>query len=379
MHTCSLPCTNAIQATSPQWLRPSKHARTASRLIHLYLVTEHWRQQRRHHDDGEDADPARATSARRPVRSRDKPVGQTLPSASICRSVAVSAADRQGRLPCDQFASQALPRFSHVPTLPSSAWMPNGGMWLTTSSRCFRTPTPLWMSWEAATAPIWTRPTTLVLHGPSTRIGAVDLESKFTEAALGHLQLADYRNFAHGRHNWLAKRGETSSVLFLHHQRGSRARRTHTRPYPHGHPPGAGRVRRRSERHSADFAARGTKDHGMGPVSPRASTQDDPACLNSAANSITCRVRDADGLRPCRISRRGKSPQSPERRVPTRLIWPLWMSSTAGVSHLWNSSLVCAPLASSASFSTTTAHWSTPRHRTRPATPEMSAQTQPSR
>ena len=68
-------------------------------------------------------------------------------------------------------------------------------------------------AWEAATVPLWERPTTLVLHGPSTRIGAIDLESKFTEAALGNVQLADYRNFAHGRHHWLAKRSETSAVL----------------------------------------------------------------------------------------------------------------------------------------------------------------------
>ena len=67
--------------------------------------------------------------------------------------------------------------------------------------------------WKEATAPLWTRSTTLVLHGPSTRVGAVDLESKFTEAALGHVQIADYRNFAHGRHHWLAKRSETSAVL----------------------------------------------------------------------------------------------------------------------------------------------------------------------
>lgn len=67
--------------------------------------------------------------------------------------------------------------------------------------------------WEAVTVPLWTRSTTLVLHSPSTRIGAIDLESKFTEAALGHLQFADYRNFAHGRHHWLAKRSETSAVL----------------------------------------------------------------------------------------------------------------------------------------------------------------------
>ena len=69
------------------------------------------------------------------------------------------------------------------------------------------------VTWEAATAPLWTRSTTLVLHGSSTRVGAIDLESKFTEAAIGHLQLADYRNFAHGRHHWLAKRSDTSGVL----------------------------------------------------------------------------------------------------------------------------------------------------------------------
>ena len=68
-------------------------------------------------------------------------------------------------------------------------------------------------SWQTATAPLWTRSTVLVLHGPATRIGAIDLESKFTEAALGHVQIADYRNFAHGRHHWLAKRGTTSAVL----------------------------------------------------------------------------------------------------------------------------------------------------------------------
>lgn len=67
--------------------------------------------------------------------------------------------------------------------------------------------------WEESTNRLWSRPTTLVLHGPSTRIGALDLESKFTEAALGNLQVADYRNFAHGRHHWLAKRGDISAVL----------------------------------------------------------------------------------------------------------------------------------------------------------------------
>jgi hypothetical protein len=70
-------------------------------------------------------------------------------------------------------------------------------------------------AWKAETAAIWDRPTTVVLHGPATRMGAVDLESKFTEAALGNVQIADWRNFAHGRHHWLAKHGDQSAVLAL--------------------------------------------------------------------------------------------------------------------------------------------------------------------
>ncbi len=69
--------------------------------------------------------------------------------------------------------------------------------------------------WQNAVAPIWERPTTIVLHGPNARVGAIDLESKFTEAALGNLHYADWRNFAHGRHHWLAKRGAESAIVAL--------------------------------------------------------------------------------------------------------------------------------------------------------------------
>lgn len=67
--------------------------------------------------------------------------------------------------------------------------------------------------WRSGAAALWPRSTTLVLYGTTTRIGAVDLESKFTEAAIGNVQLADYRNFAHGRHHWLAKRADSTGVL----------------------------------------------------------------------------------------------------------------------------------------------------------------------
>ncbi|MFP5262012.1 MAG: HAD hydrolase family protein [Blastocatellia bacterium] len=63
--------------------------------------------------------------------------------------------------------------------------------------------------------PLWERETLIVLYGTSTQPAALDLESKFTEAALGSLQMADYRNFAHGRHHWLAKKGTSTAVLAL--------------------------------------------------------------------------------------------------------------------------------------------------------------------
>jgi hypothetical protein len=66
-----------------------------------------------------------------------------------------------------------------------------------------------------STAPLWSRSTLVVLHGLATKPAALDLESKFSEAALGNVQVADFRNFAHGRHHWLAKRGDSTAVLGL--------------------------------------------------------------------------------------------------------------------------------------------------------------------
>ena len=73
--------------------------------------------------------------------------------------------------------------------------------------------------WQAATDPLWHRGTTLILHDVESRVGAIDLESKFTEAAVGNLQIADYRNFAHGRHHCCEAR-QDSAVLALHSPAG---------------------------------------------------------------------------------------------------------------------------------------------------------------
>ena len=53
-----------------------------------------------------------------------------------------------------------------------------------------------------------------VLFGQAGRIGAIDLESKFAEAALGACQVTDYRQFAHGRHLQLSVRPSQVLVAF---------------------------------------------------------------------------------------------------------------------------------------------------------------------
>jgi hypothetical protein len=54
----------------------------------------------------------------------------------------------------------------------------------------------------------------VLYNGISTPV-AVDIESKFSEAAFGNVLLTDYRNFAHGRHLWLERRGDKTLIVAL--------------------------------------------------------------------------------------------------------------------------------------------------------------------
>ena len=55
----------------------------------------------------------------------------------------------------------------------------------------------------------------IILHGGITTPVAVDLESKFSEASLGNIQIVDFRNFAHGRHYWLSSRENSTAIIAL--------------------------------------------------------------------------------------------------------------------------------------------------------------------
>lgn len=55
----------------------------------------------------------------------------------------------------------------------------------------------------------------IVLYGKWGTPAAYDIESKFSEAALGCIQLTDYRNFGHGRHYWLEAKKENTGIIAL--------------------------------------------------------------------------------------------------------------------------------------------------------------------
>ena len=59
------------------------------------------------------------------------------------------------------------------------------------------------------------RDTIVCLYDNCGKTAAVDSESKLVEAGLMNVQLADYRNFAHGRHNWLDKNQEKTGLIAL--------------------------------------------------------------------------------------------------------------------------------------------------------------------
>ena len=58
-----------------------------------------------------------------------------------------------------------------------------------------------------------TKETILSIGGDWSIPVLVDFESKFSEAALGNVLISDFRNFGHGRHNWIDKRGNNSGII----------------------------------------------------------------------------------------------------------------------------------------------------------------------
>jgi len=71
-------------------------------------------------------------------------------------------------------------------------------------------------------AKVLSKKSIILLHSGITTPAAIDLESKFSEGALGYISTVDYRNFAHGRHFWLARKKDETAVIALVGKRESK-------------------------------------------------------------------------------------------------------------------------------------------------------------
>ena len=61
------------------------------------------------------------------------------------------------------------------------------------------------------------RPLSIVLYAPPTAAVAVDLEARMSETGLTQTQLADYRNFSHGRHRGFNSMSQRCSIIAIMH------------------------------------------------------------------------------------------------------------------------------------------------------------------
>ena len=68
---------------------------------------------------------------------------------------------------------------------------------------------------EDSVRSVGTKSHIIVLFGKFGLPAAMDLESKFSEVGLASVQLADFRNFAHGRHNWIDKHLDDTLVISI--------------------------------------------------------------------------------------------------------------------------------------------------------------------
>ena len=76
------------------------------------------------------------------------------------------------------------------------------------------------------------QPTLLVLAQGWAKPAALDLETRFSEAALANVIVTDPRNFAHGRHHWLSLHSDSTGIVSLETKESQREASRMIRCFP---------------------------------------------------------------------------------------------------------------------------------------------------
>jgi hypothetical protein len=143
-------------------------------------------------------------------------------AATALRQSAVGSIALVTQLPATALDQRLCRAVDHIVTLPAAK--PDGFL-ATNSVLAFATAwlvaagveAPRNLPWLDAPLPHWPQDVgrVLILYASEHRSAAVDLEARFAETGLLDVQLADFRNVAHGRHVGLDRHSRETAVICL--------------------------------------------------------------------------------------------------------------------------------------------------------------------
>jgi hypothetical protein len=143
------------------------------------------------------------------ARAAHPDVGFALRAARIRHNHPVSLVTHRTADELDSAVLRRLTSIVHVPSLGQDGFLATNSVLslatLFTRSADLTVDLPNVLPWlHRDSEPIRTRQC-LVLYGPGQRPAAIDLETRLSELGIASVQVADYRNFAHGRHTGFAR------------------------------------------------------------------------------------------------------------------------------------------------------------------------------
>jgi hypothetical protein len=153
------------------------------------------------------------------ARAAHPDIGFALRAARVRHNYPVSLVTHRALDELDYSLLRRLTSAVHIPSLGRDGFLATNSVLslatLFTRSSDVTIELPEALPWLSAEALPITTERCLVLHGPGQRAAAIDLETRLSELGLASVQVADYRNFAHGRHTGFARNVEVTTVISL--------------------------------------------------------------------------------------------------------------------------------------------------------------------
>lgn len=151
------------------------------------------------------------------ARAAHPDVGFALRAARLRHNYPVSLVTHRSPDELDPSVLRRLSSIVHVPTLGRDGFLATNSVLslstLFTRSSDLAVDLPKTLPWLQRELDPITTSQCIVLYGPGQRPAAIDLETRLSELGLASVQVADYRNFAHGRHTGYSRNLTDTTVI----------------------------------------------------------------------------------------------------------------------------------------------------------------------